>query len=914
MKINTQFTRVTYHNPDNNFAILKDKDNRTFKGIIGSENPQKELLNVDLEIEYIVENDKKYGKQYKILNYKLPFSLSYFLKNVIGIINKSGLEEMQQKFTFEELDNISKQYNEQILQFKKELEELNKNMTLKERKELFDDKIKEFVRDEPKFLQPLLDIKGVGKAKIVKFLDKFTKQRPLYTLSEHLGEYNITPNMIKKIYDKFGEESINKIKENPYIISQIKNVGFKKADEIALKMGMKRNSPERIKAGIKYIFEEDLNQNGNTIHKLDKLEKLFIDNFEEDFENGIINMDMIKNEIKSLALNDEIVKIEDDTYMLNWVFVMENQVLDTFNNLPKQNLGFTKEEIDKFVEEFEQQNFKLGEKQKEAVYVALMSDNPVFLLAGYAGSGKTTSSKLVLDFFIKKFGEENVIGCSLSGNASNRIKNATKINAFTIHTLLGFRGDSWTYNEDNKLPHKLIIMDESTMTDLSLFYRFIKAVDFNKTKVIFLGDNAQLPPVGFGEVYSDLLLYSDLPKVVLDKVFRQKEEQIINIFAQNIRQGKVPKDYINQNVKYEDFHFKEIDLSNYYSVMGDLKKNIISIKNIELLKRQGFLVDDSIKNNPMYIEIKQGDNVTKMEYSPKEHAHLQTQRGVKVFYEFQIKTHAENLKRDLQNQVNNKIKNFISQLLVYFKERQLSKLDLSKTTDQQKYLNLMAIITPKRNGNLGLDDLNKLAKNILNPRTDFKISDDFGVGLYDKVMHLQNENKIVFHTKPEGIDIRMFLDGNFDEKDKLKVYNGQSGIITKYINLDDKQLVEVFYPNEGYYTLYDKEDFLTKKVDLAYSITIHKSQGSEYDFVIAPQTLSHYMMLNNKLLYVLITRAKKHIFFTGQKSAFERSCKNTQEIKRDTLGKLLLNEKEQDFEIKQPKPIKEQNFEEIKIK
>ena len=791
MKVKAVFERLIYHNDVNNFAIFATTNGTVCKGTILHD--PEELLNVDLVLEGEMVSHPKFGRQFEFKNYSLKISsMEFFLKKLVKTIPQSTIDEIVKKYLPSEFKKI--------------------------------------IYENPK---KLLEIKGIGEKKLARIVENFKKYEHLMELTELLAPYGISNHIINLIYEEYKNEAMKILNENPYELTKIKGIGFLKADEVALKLGKKLNDKNRLKEGIKYIVKQTISEEKHTVIEKEELINKSIELLKD--KNGIYSpsKEEIDFLISELVNNQELVEI--DKYITFPVFkAMEEYIFNLTQNVPLNwSIPYSKEELKEIIEKYEKNNFPLGEKQKEAIINFATTSDGIFILGGYAGSGKTTTSKLILDIYANVIGKENIVACALSGNASNRIKNVTGYKAFTIHSLLGYTKDGFEFNENNPLPYKLIVLDEASMVDISLFYNLLKAIDFKKTKLFLIGDNAQLPPVGAGEVFEDLLNYSNIKKIILDKVYRQNEKQVINVFAQEIRKGNVPKGYKSS---YEDYEFKVIEIDNYFST-----KNTLPQKDFQELKNETYL---------------------------------------KILKE--ILEEAKNKKED------------IFKFLYDYKP-----LD---------FISEFQVICPIKKGVIGTENLNKELKNVLNPLIPgdkhIKIGDKI-FSMFDKVIHLQNTNKPViplYERKNVANIEEYYLEIEKKEEKVKRVFNGQVGIISnifevirdidEFGEMEFETVVEVYYPYEEYCTYYKTDEFSTGIIDLAYAITIHKSQGSEYKNVVMPMSYAYYMMLNNKLLYTGITRAKRKLTVIGESYAFYTACKKKDETVRKTVYKIFLSDEE----------------------
>ena len=216
--------------------------------------------------------------------------------------------------------------------------------------------------------------------------------------------------------------------------------------------------------------------------------------------------------------------------------------------------GYVKD-IDKFLEE---SDLVLGEQQREAV-MKINEGASILFLVGYAGTGKSTTSKTILNLLNTRYDSKEIITCALSGIASQRISDTTGYESATIQSLIVKHEKSDTF------PYGVVLIDEASMINSSLFARFLAKVD-KKAILIIVGDDAQLPPIGAGNVLSDVLTLELAPIVKLTKIYRQSEGQAITLIANDIRKGEVPQ----YRQKYDDFEFVEISLQNYYGMKSSL--------------------------------------------------------------------------------------------------------------------------------------------------------------------------------------------------------------------------------------------------------------------------------------------------------------------------------------------------------
>ncbi len=379
---------------------------------------------------------------------------------------------------------------------------------------------------------------------------------------------NLTSNMILRIYNHFKDkdrDAVDIISKNPYVLTEVRGVGFKTCDKIALSIGIDKYSQERIKALIDYTLLSQASDNGHTYLSTEQLMKLAEDYL---YDDGSVKNDDLASIITNVIADSEDYYCENNIIALTG-FTYQEDFIRKFikQSADRSNRKVSEEEAVKFINKKENQlGIKLSKEQYQAIFDIATKGTSIFLLCGYAGTGKSTISKIILDFYSEYFfRNEKIVCCAFTGMASKRIKDLTKYNSSTIHSLLGFKSSGFVYNKDNRLPYKVILLDEASMVNLGIFYRLIRAIPEDAI-FIMVGDDAQLPPIGAGNVFNDLLRY-DIPKVKLTKIYRQSSNSVLTYFASYIREGKVPQGYADW---YSDWAFDKKDIPNYFTLKKEL--------------------------------------------------------------------------------------------------------------------------------------------------------------------------------------------------------------------------------------------------------------------------------------------------------------------------------------------------------
>lgn len=412
------------------------------------------------------------------------------------------------------------------------------------------------IETEPERLK---EIPRLGIKKIQLLVESWQEHKEVMDIMLFLKSFDISTLFAVKIYKLYGKDSIELIKENPYrLITDMDGVGFKKADEIALKMGIKLDSSQRISAGVVYMLNM-LADEGNTFQ------------FKEFFLNDLFNLlqvdkDKLVVEIDNMVANNDLICCDDKIFLPIYYYAEKNvgdkllQLLNSFKPMNK----ITDNEIKQIEEHL---NIEYDEQQKNAIKTALF--NNVMVLTGGPGTGKTTVTKGIITAF--RLRNKRILCAAPTGKAADRMSEATDMEASTIHRLLGYVPErGYRYNEDNQLEGDILILDESSMINILLLNSLLKAVPIDM-KVIFIGDVDQLPCIGPGNVLLDMIKSEIIPVVKLDKIFRQAASSKIITTAHDINKGILPK--INNTKDSDLFFITRENEEQMLSEIVDLVKN-----------------------------------------------------------------------------------------------------------------------------------------------------------------------------------------------------------------------------------------------------------------------------------------------------------------------------------------------------
>ena len=616
------------------------------------------------------------------------------------------------------------------------------------------------MEEEP---ERLAEVKGISERMAMEISNQMVEKKDLRDAMIFLEKYGISTNLAVKIYQAYGQEIYSVIRENPYrMAEEVSGIGFKIADEIASRVGIRTDSDFRIRSGILYCLTGAATL-GHTYLPREELLR---------YAKQLLGVEPehIEGHIMNLAMDGKVELKEEGIYAKSF-YRMEQRSAGMLHAL-NQEYDVTPAKLAQAIARIsEEEQMELDEWQAEAVRQA--ATHGLFVLTGGPGTGKTTTIRAMISYFV---GEGyDIFLAAPTGRAAKRMSETTGYEAKTIHRMLEVNGamseaeesakqigGMFERNESNPLEADVIIIDEMSMVDITLLYALLKAVGAG-TRLILVGDVNQLPSVGPGNVLRDIIASGCFPVVTLQKIFRQASQSDIVVNAHKINDGE----HIALDNKSKDFFLlKRYDADVIINVM------------LQLVKQK----------MPRYVDA--------------------------TSYDIQV-------------------------------------------------------LTPTRKGLLGVERLNTILQQYLNPPAKQKKEHQVGDRIFregDKVMQIRNNYQLEWEIRSRyGLAI-----------DKgLGVFNGDVGIIqeindyssTVSVLYDENRLVQ--YPFKG-----------LDELELAYAITIHKSQGSEYPAVVMPLLPGPRMLMNRNLLYTAVTRARKCITIVGDENVFYQMVDNTTQQRR----------------------------------
>ena len=398
-------------------------------------------------------------------------------------------------------------------------------------------------------VEDLIKVKGCGLNSAGRWIDRFNKNIHLAQIFSELESFNLTNNMVNRLLERYKSPDlvIEKVKNNPYVLcNEVKGIGWKTADRIALEGGIGEFSIERISAFI-YKYLDDSGEEGCSWITPDELMGGIIEELGEEVPDKNIT-EAIHEMEKILWWDKEKTKIGLKKY-----FDIEDKIAKELIRLRDAETKMEWDNWEDTIRHIEHQNgWCFTEEQKMGVKKAL--ENNVIVIHGEAGTGKSSSVSAFLEA-LKKYVH---VQCALSGRASSRMTEITGEESYTIHRLLGYPcktnggKNNFTYHDENQLDVDIVIIDEISMVDAILFYHLLRAIP-SGAKLICLGDMGQLESIGCGNIAFDMINSPEIPTAYLSHIHRQAATSAIITEARRIRRGIqiVEKDWVGTDVRGE---------------------------------------------------------------------------------------------------------------------------------------------------------------------------------------------------------------------------------------------------------------------------------------------------------------------------------------------------------------------------
>ncbi len=357
-----------------------------------------------------------------------------------------------------------------------------------------------------------------------------------------LYEYGISGKLAMRIFNTYHEATLRKLEENPYrMIREVDGIGFERADLIARKLGVDDTDARRINAFIEHTFAQLALHQGHTVLEKEDFMAALVERLTQDIDN--LSHDLIDTELARLLKAGTFVEV-DRRLTLGSIVRAEKRIVEKVEALNAGENAIDETKARTLISALEaREKVRYTKKQKDGVIQSLK--HRLTIITGGPGTGKTTVIKAVIDAYSRYHGIRNrdadIRLIAPTGRAAKRMEEATQHAAQTIHRLLGYGYDGrFEHDRLNPVEGKLFIVDEASMIDLFLAAQLFESLP-DYAHVVLVGDDAQLPSVGPGQVFKDLLDSRAVPSIELDVIHRQEKQSKIIELASHIREGRLPK-------------------------------------------------------------------------------------------------------------------------------------------------------------------------------------------------------------------------------------------------------------------------------------------------------------------------------------------------------------------------------------
>ena len=696
----------------------------------------------------------------------------------------------------------------------------------------------------------LTDVPGIASKKLSMIESAWTEHKAIRDVMMFLQHHGISTLFAVKIYKKYNNDAIKIVTDNPYqLANDFYGIGFFSADKVALSLGLSLTSQQRITAAIKHVLAASREQ-GHCYLTLPQINagihELIEIHLGEQLLEHLSKMED-DHQLKTRTLpNTQSNHPDQIGYYSKTLFYDEENVAKKIIAM-KGNITLDTERVTTWITTYcEKKTITLSDEQANSVKNIVQQR--ISVLTGGPGCGKTTTTLVIVKLLEAM--KKKVLLAAPTGRATQRMTEVIGREAKTIHRLLDWKGGDFKMNAENPLIADFLIVDECSMLGISLTASLLNAVPMD-CQVLFIGDADQLPSIGAGNVLKDMIDSATVPCFRLTKIFRQAQTSSIIRYAHEMNKSQIPpipspfnKPELWQSG--EDCLFIDSDEAT--------KEQLRFIHNV---KHHCQWKSPEINNDAddTLFEFRAEENITSAYEQdfviPDKFKHVDLEKLQATDTDWQAltvllkKIHPWSSLHYGLTAVDVVVKLYLSWIPKY------------KGTDIE-----IQILTPMTRGSLGSANLNRIIQEKANPYAAHKNQIKIGERLFregDRVIHRRN---------------------NYN----LNVFNGDIG---KIITIDNENLTcTVAFSPDNRIVQYEKDDIM--ELDLAYAITIHKSQGSEFSTVIIPVLTQHFKMLYRNLIYTGLTRAKKLAVFVGTRKAMSMAVKRQDTSNRQTALALLI--------------------------
>ena len=687
----------------------------------------------------------------------------------------------------------------------------------------------------------LTEVPGIAEKKLASISTAWQEHRAVRDVMIFLQAQGISTLFAVRIYKQYGDNSIAVVSENPYRLAEdLYGIGFFTADKVALSLGFAPDSPLRITAAIRHVLAASREQ-GHCWLTQAQIASGVRELLQLDTDDGItLHLHEMEQQnslrVRLLTVRNSVEP--ERCYYDKRLYYDEKYVAERLRGMVRPSGNDPARVADWLCRYSEKSGIRLSEEQAAAVLAIACCQFAI--LTGGPGCGKTTTTR-VLVALLRAIGR-TVLLAAPTGRAAQRMSEVIGMEAKTIHRLLEYQGVGFKRNEENTLRADVLIVDECSMLDISLTASLLRAVG-KETALLFIGDADQLPSVGAGNVLRDLIASGVVPVQTLNTVFRQASASAIITHAHQINRGESPK--IGSPFKYPDLW---------------KKSDCLFIDSDEPSQAQlGFIA--KVRQHFQSLEEREaaaGGDPFSFESAPPRYEFQVPEQFCHV--DLHTLATAECPAEELAAVVK-KVHPWSS---LYYNLTAADVVRRLYTEWIPKYRGAgceIQVLSPMIRGSLGTASLNKMLQQAVNPPQEGRAEITVGERLFrvgDRVIHRRN---------------------NYD----LGVFNGDIGRITGVDNADMTLRVGFMDQRE---VEYQREQIT--ELELAYAITIHKAQGSEFEAVIIPVMTQHYRMLFRNLIYTGLTRARKLAVFVGMRKVLTMAVGNKDTGLRQTALRELV--------------------------